>query len=218
MKRIKLAIALVVGLSISFVMNFYDSALASDTIYLDADSPETGSLLRTTPLITSYGTISFIGNIKTNTGFDPEFVAAGAYGKVFNICLDCDLYPEYEMYYERAMLSFDFDVNSVSFIYGGNMGIFDIEARDISGVVVDSFYQSDTYEGQPAGPITLSGTGIRSLYWKDLPYNTYAAIDNVTIEATPSVAPEPISSVLFLTGGATLIGRKYLRKRKKIEV
>jgi hypothetical protein len=39
-------------------------------------------------------------------------------------------------------------------------------------------------------------------------------ISGVTVA---TVVPEPISSILFLIGGATLIGKKYLR-RKKIEV
>lgn len=161
-------------------------AAHASSVYLDGDTVATGSNLVTTPLVTPLGTITFRGSFVTFTS-DTDFVSAGASGNQFNIDGT-----------ETAAMSFDFDVDSVSFIYGGNQGVFDIEARDILGNVVDSFYQASTDAGQPAGPITLTGAGIRSLFWQDPGYS-YAAIDNVTISAVP----EP--STWLLVGTALLV-------------
>ena len=171
-------------------------------IFLDADTVATGSTLDTTPLVTPYGTITFTGQIRDRDG-DPEFNAAGASGDVFDIINSPVSY---------AQMFFGFDVASATFIYGGNSGIFDIEARDSIGGVVDSFYQASTSAGQQAGPITLSGSGIRSLYWKDNPGNSFAPIDN--LEITAEAVPEP--SILLLLGTGLVGFAGYgLRRRKK---
>ncbi|OFV99418.1 MAG: hypothetical protein A3H28_03195 [Acidobacteria bacterium RIFCSPLOWO2_02_FULL_61_28] len=169
----------------------------ADTIILDADTPATGSGLGVSPLVTPSGTITFAGEIRDRDS-DPDFNAAGALGNVFDISGG-----------STALMSFDFDVSSITFIYGGNFGVFDIEARDIGGVVLDSFFQASTDDGEPAGPITLSGPGIRSIFWED-PGNSFAPIDNLTIETARTV-PEPSSLLLLGTG---LIGFWRLRRKK----
>jgi hypothetical protein len=171
---------------------FVCEAVLGQTIFLDADSPATGSDLDIQPLVTPYGNITFVGEIRDKDG-DPEFDAAGALGDVFDI----------DNGTSQAALSFAFDVQSISFIYGGNLGVIDVEARDINGVALDSFFQADTDLGQPAGPITLSGNGIRSLFWRD-PGNSFAAIDNLTIE----VVPEPSTCALWCAAfSGSLIAR-----------
>jgi hypothetical protein len=168
-------------------------------IFLDADTPATGSDLDSGPLVTPYGTITFAGEIRDKDG-DPEFDAAGASGDVFDI-LDGT----------GAQLLFDFDVASFTFIYGGNAGVMDITAFDAANNIVDSFFQASTEAGQPAGPEMLSGVGIRRVFWQD-PGFSFSAIDNVTIVTQDPVGeiPEPASMALFALGAVGLAG---LRRR-----
>ena len=102
-------------------------------------------------------------------------------------------------------------MSSISFIYGGNSGSFLAEAWDIDGNVIDSFFQASTADGQPAGPETLRGSGIRNLFWRDTSGGQFAAIDNITIEAGVASVPEPTSLLLFGTG---LAGLRAWRKRR----
>jgi len=168
-------------------------------IYLDADTAATGSLLMTQPLVTAYGNITFDGQIRDRDG-DPDFNAAGALGDVFDI----------DDTTQQAELFFDFDVLSATFIYGGNQGNISIEARDEFGAIVDSFFQASTADGELAGPITLSGSGIRSLFWEDTAANMqFAPLDNITITAVPV----PGAGLLGLLG-LSVAGAK-LRKRRE---
>ena len=166
-------------------------------ITLDADTPATGSNLDVSPLVTTEGTITFSGEITNLT--DPEFTAAGASGNNFDILGN------------GALLSFDFDVSSFTFIYGGNTGEFDIVARDILNNPVDSFFQASTDDGEPAGPETLSGTGIRSIFWNDT-QGVFAPIDNITITTSSTPVPGPMTILLFALGLAGIGLSKMTRK------
>jgi len=144
--------------------------VVAGSVYLDMDTPATGSNLETTPLVTAYGTITFHGELLSSTQ-DVDAVAVGAAGNGLDVDGPNSI----------AALSFDFDVDSITFIYGGNGGTGNFFALDINNNLLDSFVQASTGAGQPAGPITLSGTDIRTLFWRDSA-GSYLCIDNVTIE------------------------------------
>ncbi len=169
-------------LTLGLLLNI--TPVSATIIFLDFDTPTTGSNIIGTPLVTSEGTITVSeGELATYT--DPDFTAAGASGYNFNIDGD-----------NGALMSFSFDVDSISFIYGGNTGVFDVVARDAANAIVDSFNVS-TGGGESAGPATLSGPGIRSIFFQDPGFN-FAAIDNVYIET--SAVPEPTTLALMSLG------------------
>jgi len=202
----KLTICTAVMLSLAFTANL--SAGPTTTFTLDADTPATGSNLVTTPLSTAYGNITFIGELKP-ADWDVDLIAAGASGDAFDI-----LNPTAPSNAQTAELFFGFDVLSLAFVYGGNLGEIRIEARDEYGTVIDSFYQADTGDGQPAGPIFLldDGSGIRSLYWEDkVPDMSYAALDNIAV--TVGIIPSP-GAVVLAGIGVSFVG--WLRKRKMV--
>jgi hypothetical protein len=206
MKKKLIIICIAVGISLTLAT----TSFAVPTTYLvDGDS-------HALPWVVADGTISFDGQI--NTAGDPEFITAGASGNVFDV-------PDVRNW---AELSFDFDVDSANFIYGGNMGNITVEARDSVGAVITSFYQADTSGGQPAGPVTLSGSGIRSLWWTDTSdTNNYAALDNIllTLPEPPEPEPEPEpehppgwipapGAILLGSIGVGLVG--WLRRRRTL--
>jgi len=183
----KSTICTAVILSLAFTANSF----AVPSFTLDADTPATGSLLASQPLVTPYGDITFSGQIYIGSS-DPDFIAVGASGGTFDILGPHDN-PAGD---QTAELFFDFDVSSLTFIYGGNDGSILIKARDALGNSLDSFYQGDTWDDEPAGPITLSGSGIRSLYWEDTVSGMdYAALDNIAVTVS-AIIPSPSAFVL----------------------
>ncbi len=127
------------------------------------------------PWVVANGTITFDGQIFYDGG-DPDFISAGASGNSLDV-------PDKRNW---ANLSFDFDVDSVEFIYGGNAGNITVQAKDSTGAVIDSLSQADTSDRQPAGPVTFEGPGIRSLNWKTTSdAEKFAALDNIILTTVP---------------------------------
>jgi len=152
--------------------------LPSD-VSLDMDTAATGQNLDTTPLNTALGVISPVSGVEITNFTDLEFNRAGAGGNNIDQLTDAG-----------AEISFGFDVNSLTFAYGGNIGEIRVQALDAGGAVVDEFFQGDTNAGQPAGPQTLAGEGIRALRWRDVS-GAFAALDNIKITGIENVSCYP---------------------------
>jgi hypothetical protein len=145
-------------------------------LFLNGDQAAAGSGLAGAPLVNALGTTTWTnGELLPNGGSDPEFLAAGSQG----VCFDGLGSPG------NCEFNFTFDVDAVSFLYGGNSGGFTIEAYNGANVLVDSFSQGDTFSGQPAGPRTIAAPGIRRLRWFESVGGSFAGIDNVRIHSKP---------------------------------
>ncbi len=88
------------------------------TITLEFDSAATGSGIISGPLVTSLGTITATNAELVIFSDDLEFNAAGASGNKID--------------HQAARLLFDFDVHSISLVYGGNFGDITIRVGDAS--------------------------------------------------------------------------------------
>ena len=169
-------------------------------IFLDFDTPATGGDLETGALVTDLGTITYLGDF-TPAADDPDLLAAGAAGQSASVGQsDGGI---------LGLLTFGFDVVSLEFLFGGDEGSIEFLALDNGGLTVDSFFQADTGDGQPAGPVTLSGAGIRALLWRTEGDDRYAAIDNLTITVD---VPEPAALGLL---GVGLLGVAAARRRSR---
>ncbi len=110
-----------------------------------------------------------------------------------------------------AEFTFSFDIDSISLTAYSLAGGIYAAALDINGSIVDSYHTTDYILGQP---LTLSGSGIRNFRFEDGRLTGgWASVDDVVLTTSAPVVPEPISSILFITGGALLAGRRLLRKK-----
>ena len=165
-------------------------------ITIDFDTLATGSGLIGTPLVTSAGTVTLSA---TNGAFVFTPTTAGD-----------GLYYGQGDDSSRALLSFDFDVTSITLSYAGHVGgAFNAEAVDGVGGALDSFVDpetdclaSDCFDGT----ISLSGAGIRGLLFGDGPGGRVVVIDSITLETAD--VPEPTSLALSATALAMLAARR----------
>jgi hypothetical protein len=160
-------------------------------IPIDFDTAATGSNLLTTPLVTPAGTVTL-----SPSGYFSFIKKVPGAGQSL-------LYQQYGDNANRGLLSFSFDVASVTFDYlGYSIGDITVEALDSSGNVVDSFTQVGThcstcFDGQN---IVLEGAGIRALRFADTSATSNeVALDNVRIDVPTlgATGPAPDGNVVF---------------------
>ena len=178
----------------SFTLDFETSATGADLL--------TGPLLSPLGLITLYqqnagdasiGTTAFSGfpnDLPLGT-FGARFVEAGTTGDVG--------------------LDFGFDVDSITFNFGGDGGGFAASVLDAVGNVLDSISTGNLpASGLAPGPATLSGNGTAIRFFRFEDPAAGAAVDNVAISARMAPVPLPAALPMLLAG---IGGLAALRRR-----
>ena len=196
MKRMK-CLTLILAFFVMLPLN--EAISATTTISMDTMSNQSGGDYKTIvneSYITPYGTISFSDGSTNHETNALWFSHDGAY-----------------MSTDYGVFNFDFEVDAISFnAWGGAGGIYTV-AYDINNNEVDSISNLDDIFNTP---FSLSGSGIRSVVFADGRFLTMGGgggidIKNVMITTSAPVVPEPISSILFITGGAILGFRRFRR-------
>jgi hypothetical protein len=100
---------------------------------------------------------------------------------------------------------------------GNILGDWSATAYNASNVAIGNVGEGiiSSYGDIPMQTFTLGYTGISHITFSANAHgyagNQMPLMDNLTF--TPSVAPEPISSILFITGGTLLAGRRFIRRK-----
>jgi len=175
------------------------SGVSNATVILDFDSATTGSDIIASPLVTADGTIT----ASASNGTLSYLGGGGFRGNGFRFAESTDG--------GFAQLAFDYDVTSVTFLFAGFLsGVFTGEVLDAAFNVIDTFFDDDTSNDRPGGPIMLSGADIRYFRFSDSPGGlSFAGVDDITIEA--ATVSEPSTLALF---ALALIG--FMVSRKKV--
>jgi hypothetical protein len=203
MKKKLIIFCMVVGLSLAFAQ----ASFAAITLDVDPSSLSDGHYTSGSPGIipTAFGNIEFVGQIRNSADADLS-------GKVFDVDDNT----------KTATLTFNFVdpfiVLDVTFNYGGNEDVINVEALDSSDAVLDSLLNAPTGNGDPIGPVTLYGSAANPIYkltWEDpggpnpqLRYDL-ASLNNVTL----TVIPAP-GAILLGSLGVGLVG--WLRRKRTL--
>lgn len=174
----------IAGTVVSLAMLAGAQQANASVITLDFDSLSTGSDLLNNDLVTSAGTIS-----ASTTAANLFYLTAAGPAAEGN-----GLLHQTDNGVGVALLTFDFDVTSITFDYNGvGSGEFTAIARDASNAIVASFFDPSTSEGSLNGGlydgtgIVLSGLGIRSFEFSDtdVTFGT-SFVDNLLITTVPT--------------------------------
>ncbi|MEO1203004.1 MAG: PEP-CTERM sorting domain-containing protein [Pseudomonadota bacterium] len=171
-------------------------------ISIDFDSAATGSDIINNPLATVAGNVTASASGGTLT--IREFPGGSGDGLGHNQSGGGDG--------SFAQLAFDFDASSIEFLYAGFVGgNFLAQALDSSFNVIDSFFDDNTSDDLPGGPITLAGAGIRYFRFNDSPGGgVVSGVDSLVI--TTIDVPEPTTLGLL---GLGLAGLGLARRRRQ---
>lgn len=169
-------------------------------IVLDFDSAGTGLGLGSAPLVVGAGTVTMAGGQVTASGHPTNGLLSDQGGDDDSL---------------RTLLSFDFDVSSITFDFAGEgIGNFLAEALDANGAVLASYAFTDTrcsitcFDGTD---IVLAADGIRGFRFADSPGSFgLSLVDNVRL--APGTVPEPAS---FGLASLALLGLGGVMRRKR---